>query len=317
MRSEEYQPPERMRQPWLFEDQIVANLRGTVLLMLVFVALLTLLVWAIGHVYAPKSAIVMAVMAGVLAFVTSFYSFYYSDALVLQMSQARPATREEFPALINMLEGLTLAAGLRSVPRAYIIDDSAPNAFATGRDPEHAAVAVTTGLLDKLDRYQLEGVLAHELSHVGNRDILLSTVAAVMVGTIVLLSDWVLRSFWYGGNRRRRDNDGGGNGQAILMLIALLAIILSPIIAQLLRLAVSRNREYLADANAIKLTRYPDGLAGALEAIASDHEPLEVANKATAHLYIANPLQDYTGWLNGLFSTHPPIEERLKRLRAM
>ncbi|MHB9133310.1 MAG: M48 family metalloprotease [Armatimonadota bacterium] len=313
----QYQPPPRPKQPWLFEDQIKANIRGTYLLMALFIVLLTGIVFAVGEIYAPPYAITLAVIAAIVTFFTSYYSYYNSDKLVLSMSHARPATKEEFPFLINTLEGLCLAAGMPDVPKAYIIDDSAPNAFATGRDPQHAAIAVTTGLLEKLNRYQLEGVLAHELSHVADRDILLSTVAAVMVGTIVLLSDWVMRSMWYGGGRRRRDDREGGNG--IMMIIALIAIILAPIIATLLQLALSRRREYLADAHAIKLTRYPDGLSGALEVIANDHEPLEVANKATAHLYIANPLEDQQGmaWLNNLFSTHPPIVERIARLRAM
>jgi len=313
---ETYQPPPKLGTPWIFEDQIAANRRGTFLLMIVFSMFLVIIVWAVSYIY-HQNAYMLAFVAAVVAFFTSFFSFYNSDKIVLSMSGAVEATKEEYPHLINTLEGLTLAAGMRGVPKAYIIFDSAPNAFATGRDPEHAAVAVTTGLLEKLNRYQLEGVLAHELSHVANRDILLSTVAAVMVGTIVLLSDWVLRSMWYGGGRRRRsDRDGGGAG-AILLIIALIAVILSPIIAKLLQLALSRRREYLADAHAISLTRYPDGLAGALETIANDHEPLEVANKATAHLYIANPLQEYKGWLNSLFSTHPPIEERVARLRRM
>jgi len=311
-----YQPPPRPAAPWIFEDQIAANRRGTFLLMFVFTLFLVGIVWAVSHIYDPGSAYLLAGVAAVVAFFLSFFSFYNSDKIVLSMSGAVEATKEEYPFLINTLEGLTLAAGMSNVPKAYIIFDSAPNAFATGRDPEHAAVAVTTGLLEKLNRYQLEGVLAHELSHVADRDILLSTVAAVMVGTIVLLSDWVLRSMWYGGGRRRRSSrDGGGN--VILLIIALVAIILAPIIAKLLQLALSRRREYLADAHAIKLTRYPDGLAGALEVIANDTEPLEVANKATAHLYISNPLHEHGGWLNSLFDTHPPILERIARLRRM
>lgn len=315
-----------MRQRWMFEDQIAANTRGTYLLMVLFVLVLTGIVLAasvlLGVRYdMPREfAYVLAVIAAIATFGTSYYSFYHSDQIVLSMSQARPATKEEYPHLINTLEGLTLAAGLPTVPRAYIIEDSAPNAFATGRDPEHSAVAVTTGLLDKLDRYQLEGVLAHELSHVANRDILLSTMAAILVGTIVLISDWTLRSLWYGGSGRRRSSsseDRGGAG-VIMLIVALVALVLAPIIATLMQLALSRRREYLADASAIKLTRYPDGLAGALAAIANDHEPLEAANKATAHLYIANPLEDQEGnWMNSLFSTHPPIQERIARLRQM
>lgn len=263
--SGEYRPPERMSQRWVFEDQIASNVRGTIVLMVVFILLITAIVWAVSQIYDPTSSVLLAVFAAIIAFFSSYASYYYSDSLVLSMSRARPATKEEYPHLINTLEGLTLAAGMSTVPKAYIIDDSAPNAFATGRDPEHSAVAVTTGLLEKLDRYQLEGVLAHELSHVANRDILLSTVAAIMVGTIVLISDLVMRSLWYGGGRRRRSSRDSGGGQGILLLVALAAMILAPIIAQLLKLAVSRRREYLADAHAIKLTRYPDGLAGALE----------------------------------------------------
>jgi len=314
-----YQPPPRPRTPWIFEDQIAANRRGTFLLMALFSLFLVAIVWAAGILFAPAYAYVLAGLAALIAFATSYYSFFHSDKIVLSMSGAVEATRDAYPHLINTLEGLTIAAGLPHVPKAYIIVDSAPNAFATGRDPEHAAVAVTTGLLEKLDRYQLEGVLAHELSHVAGRDILLSTVAAVMVGTIVLLSDWVLCSLWYsgGGRRRRSSRSGGGGGAAILLLLALLAMVVAPIVAQLLRLAVSRQREYLADAHAIKLTRYPEGLAGALEAIANDYAPLEAANKATAHLYIANPLQKHGVQANDLFSTHPPMAERIARLRRM
>ena len=312
----QYNPPAPVRGRWIFENQIAANIRGTYLLMLVFAFILTGVVWGVSKLESPQFATILACAAAAVAFFFSYYSFYHSDELVLGMSHARPATKEEFPTLINTLEGLTLAAGLPMVPSAYVIDDPAPNAFATGRDPTHAAVAVTTGLLNKLNRYQLEGVLAHELSHVANRDILLSTVAAIMVGAIVLLSDWALRSMWFGGGRRRDSRDSGGVN-AILMVVALIAIILAPIIAQLMRLAISRRREYLADANAIKLTRYPEGLAGALETISHDEEPLAVANKATAHLFIANPLADHGGWLNNLFSTHPPIAERIARLHAM
>ncbi|HEY3417362.1 MAG TPA: M48 family metalloprotease [Armatimonadota bacterium] len=311
-----YRPPEKLPQKWLFEDQIAANTRGTYLLMFLFTLVLVGLVSAIALVYDRNSAILLAIVAAVVAFFTSYFSFYYSDSIVLQMSQAMEATKEDYPHYINTLEGLTLAAGLPQVPKAYVIFDSAPNAFATGRDPEHAAVAVTTGLLDKLDRYQLEGVLAHEMSHIADRDILLSTVAAIMVGIIVLLSDWVMRIMWFGGGRRRDSREGGG-GNPILLVIALLAIILAPIIAQFMRMAISRKREYLADSSAIKLTRYPEGLAGALETISKDEEPLEIANKATAHLFISNPLHEHGGWLNGLFDTHPPIEERIARLRAM
>jgi heat shock protein HtpX len=203
------------------------------------------------------------------------------------------------------------------MPAIYVIDDSAPNAFATGRDPEHASVAITTGLMEKLSRDELQGVMAHELSHVGNRDILFATMVGIMVGSIVLIADFFLRSFiWGGGRRRSRDSRGGGGG-AILVLIALLFAILAPLFAKLLQLAVSRQREYLADASAVKLTRYPEGLASALEKIARDREVLEVANRATQHLYIVNPIKPFEKRAKSLFSTHPPLEERVARLRSM
>jgi heat shock protein HtpX len=312
----QYQPPAPVLGHWLFENQISTNIRDTYLLMVMFAVLLIGIVWGVCEIKSPIFAIPLAIVAAVVAFGFSFYSFYHSDELVLNMSHARPASKEEFPVLLDTLEGLTIAAGLPVIPRAYVIDDPAPNAFATGRDPQHSAIAVTTGLLQKMDRYQLEGVLAHELSHVANRDILLSTVAAIMVGAIVLLSDWALRSLWFGGGNRRSSRNLGALN-LILMAIALISIILSPIIAQLLQLAISRHREFLADANAVRLTRYPEGLAGALESIERDQEPLAVANKATAHLYIVNPLLDHGGWLNSLFSTHPPIEERIRRLHLM
>jgi heat shock protein HtpX len=246
----------------------------------------------------------------------SWGSYYYSDRIVLSMSQARPVTHEQEPRLWNAVEGLSIAAGL-PMPKLYIIEDSAPNAFATGRDPQHAALAVTRGLLDKMNRVELEGVVAHEMSHIQNYDIRFMTLVAVLVGTIVLFADWVIRSLWWGGGRRRSRRDGGGGASAILLVIGLIFLILSPIIAQLMQLALSRRREYLADASGAMLTRYPEGLASALEKIAADPEPLEVANKATAHLYIYNPLREHGGWLNSLFSTHPPIEDRVARLRAM
>jgi len=201
------------------------------------------------------------------------------------------------------------------VPRLHVIEDSAPNAFATGRDPQHAALAVTRGLLDKMNRLELEGVVGHEMAHIRDYDIRFMTLVTVLVGTVVLLSDWMLRSLWYGG-RRRSSRSGGGAG-GIVMLIGLVFVVLSPIIAQLMQRAISRKREFLADAEGARLTRYPEGLASALEKLTADTEPLEVANKATAHLYIINPLTEHKGWTNKLFSTHPAIEERVARLRAM
>lgn len=247
--------------------------------------------------------------------ISALISYYFSDSITLAMSGAKQISRQSAPDLFNVVENLTIAAGL-PMPRVYIIEDTAPNAFATGRDPKHAVVAVTTGILQKLNKTELEGVLAHELSHIGNYDIRLMTLVVVLVGTLTLIADWFLRASFFGGSKRDRE---GGNAFAVLGLV--LALI-SPLVAMLLQLAVSRQREFLADASGALLTRYPEGLASALEKIASDREPLEAANKATAHLYIVNPLkahsgQDSVGWFAKLFNTHPPIQERVKRLREM
>lgn len=233
------------------------------------------------------------------------------------MSRARLVTREQGRELYNIVENLCITAGL-PVPKIYIIDDSAPNAFATGRNPEHAVIAVTTGILKKLDRSELEGVIAHELSHIGNRDILLSTVVVVLVGFVALASDWFLRWTWFGGGRKR-DNEGGSQMQMIMLIVAIALAILAPLAATLIQMTISRKREFLADASGALLTRYPEGLAKALEKISSDTEPLEVANKATAHLYIISPLKGKKAksFMAKLFMTHPPIEERAKALRGM
>lgn len=275
-----------------------------------FVVFLVFLGWAFGKAYnAGEVGIGIALL---VALFIALITFFYGDKMVLGISHARLVDRKENPYLANVVEGLAIAAGIPT-PQAYIIDDSAPNAFATGRDPKNSAIVVTTGLLDKMNRLELEGVIAHEMSHVKNYDIRYSMLVVVLVGTIVLLSDWMGRSFFYGGRRSRKGGAGGG----IFVLVALALAILAPIVAQLIRFAISRQREYLADANGALLTRYPEGLASALEKISKDTEPLEAANKATAHLYIINPLLDYRGKLNSLFSTHPPAEERIKRLRSM
>ena len=294
-------------------DQIAGNKRRSYLLIFLFI----LIIAGIGYVFSlytqwGHGALVAAV---VIAIAMSWGSYYYSDRIVLGMSGAKAVTREQESYLWNAVEGLSLAAGL-PMPRLHIIEDSAPNAFATGRDPQHAALAVTRGLLEKMNRLELEGVVGHEMAHIRDYDIRFMMLVSVLVGTTVLLSDWMLRSLWYGGGRRRSSSGRGGAG-GVLMLIGLVFVILSPIIAQLMQLAVSRQREFLADAEGARLTRYPEGLASALEKIAADTEPLEVANKATAHLYIYNPLRDHKGWMNSLFSTHPPVEERIKRLRGM
>lgn len=274
-----------------------------------------ILVGGIGYLFGeltgagPAGSLAAILFAGIAAFST----YWYSDRIVLAASGARPVDRARHPQLVNSVEGLALAAGL-PVPRIFTIDDSAPNAFATGRDPKNAAIAVTTGLLDKLDRLELEGVLAHEMSHIANFDIRMTTLAGVMVGSVALLSDWMLRSLrwgmWSGRGRRSKGADP-------LMLVALVFAILAPIAAQMMRFAISRQREYLADANGALLTRFPEGLASALQKMTADTEPLEVANRATAPLFIVNPLIDHERGRAGLFDTHPPIDERIRRLRLM
>ena len=292
-------------------EQIASNTRRSYLLIVLFF----LLILGIGYVFSLYTELGRYALVGavVIAVVMSWGSYYYSDQIVLSMSGASPVTKEQEPYLWNTVEGLSLAAGV-PMPRLYVIEDSAPNAFATGRDPHHAALAVTRGLLDKMNRLELEGVVGHEMAHIRDYDIRFMMLVTVLVGTVVLLSDWMTRSLWYGGGRRRSGRGGGGG---LLLVIGLVFVVLSPIIAQAMQLAISRRREFLADAEGARLTRYPEGLASALEKIAADTDPLEVANKATAHLYIYNPLRDHGGWLNSLFSTHPPVEERIKRLREM
>jgi heat shock protein HtpX len=270
---------------------------------------LLLLGWVFGMSYGAGEAGVAIALA--VALFVSLITFFYGDKMVLGISRARPVDRKQNPYLANVVEGIAIAAGVPA-PKAYVIDDSAPNAFATGRNPENSSVAVTTGLLEKLNRLELEGVIAHEMSHIKNFDVRYATLVVILVGTVALVSDWMRRSFFYRG-RRKKGRAGGG----LIVIIALVLAILAPIIAQLIRLAISRQREYLADASGALLTRYPEGLASALEKISRDREPLEAANKATAHLYIVNPLLEHRGKLNTLFSTHPPAEERIRRLRAM
>ncbi|HAR35399.1 MAG TPA: zinc metalloprotease HtpX [Acidobacteria bacterium] len=296
-------------------EQITSNKFKSALLVLFFVAFIFLLVWLFEEITGwGKGGFILALLVSLTMAVSGYY---YSDKIVLTISRARPVTREEFPYLYHTVEGLAIAAGIPT-PRCYVIEDTAPNAFATGRNPRNAVICVTTGLLQKMNRLELEGVVAHEMSHIKNYDVLLQTVAVVMVGIVALLSDWLLRSFWWGGGRRRsRQGKDGGQAGAILLVVALVLAILSPLIAQLLQLAISRRREFLADASGAMLTRYPAGLASALRKIAADPEPLEVANKATAHLYIVNPLKNVGGKMNKLFSTHPPVEERIAALEKM
>ncbi len=297
-------------------EQISRNKWKSAALIGFFMAFIFVLTWFFEYVTGwGKGGLVLAV---VVAMGMAAAGYYASDKIVLGISRARPATKDEFPYLYNVVEGLAIAAGIPA-PRCYVIDDTAPNAFAAGRKPQTAVICVTTGILEKLNRVELEGVIAHEMSHIKNYDVRLQTLVVVMAGVVALLSDWMLRSFMWGGGRRRGGRDRGGSGGAggILVLVGLALAVLSPFIATIIQLAVSRKREFLADASSAMLTRYPAGLASALRKISADTEPLEAANKATAHLYIVNPLKNIKGTVNKLFSTHPPIEERIAALEKM
>lgn len=289
-------------------------------LVVLIIAVLWFLLVSMGHAVPDMSWLGASFVAGgsmLIALLLALWAYRKSDSLVLSISEAKPAERDKYPELFRTVENLCIGAGL-PMPGIYIIDDTAPNAFATGRDPQHASIAVTSGLLQKMEKLELEGVIAHELSHIGNFDTRLMVVTAVLVGFIAILTDILLRLTWYGAGRRPRYR---GKGEGIVGVISLFAafivIIIAPIVARLLQMAVSRQREYLADASAAMLTRYPMGLARALEKIAKDTEPLEVATKGTAHLYISNPLKGQESFLNDLFSTHPPVEDRIARLSAM
>jgi heat shock protein HtpX len=306
-----------------FYDQIGANRRNSFLLALGIVVLLALLGFSIGYAWfgSPAGAIGVTLFAVFLGGLSGVGSYYAGDKLVLAASQAREVDPAAAPQLMNVVQEIALAANL-PMPKVYIIDDTAPNAFATGRDPQHASIAITTGLLEKLDREELQGVLGHELSHVRNYDIRFSLIVGVMVGAILIISDFFLRfTFWSsvtGGRQRRNDSSGGGGGaQAIFMVIALVLAILAPLISRFIQLAVSRQREYLADASSVELTRNPAGLERALAKIAGDQEVLEVANRGTQHMYFTNPIKKFEERSSGLMSTHPPIIDRINRLREL
>lgn len=292
-------------------DQIAANKRNSFILVFCVTAVLVALGYFLGEYYGfGYFGVGIAVAAAVIS---ALFSYYGGAGMILGISRAKQIEKKDHPQLFNVVEELSISAGV-PMPKIYIIDDTAPNAFATGRDPEHAVVAITTGLLQKLSRDELQGVMAHELSHVQNRDILFSMMVGIMVGSIVMISDFFLRSVFWGGGRRRNNDKGGGG---LLIILALALAILAPIFARILQLAISRQREYLADASAVKLTRYPEGLASALEKISGDREVLEVANRGTQHLYIVNPIKPFEKRAKSLLSTHPPIAERVARIRAM
>jgi heat shock protein HtpX len=284
-------------------------------MMIGFVVILTALVGVI--VLALGGSIGVIGVVGIGLIIYALFSYWASSSIVLSISGAHEVTKDEEWEFVRRVENLAIGSGL-PMPKTWVLEDSAPNAFATGRDPNHSHVVVTRGLLDKLEPIELEGVLAHEMSHIGNYDIRVMTLATVLVGLIALVSDFFLRwSFWGAGGRRGSKDKGGGGLGLIIIAIAIIGAILAPIVAQAIKFAVSRQREYLADASGALLCRHPEALARALEKIALDPEPLEAANKATAHLYIYNPLRDHQSFLNNLFSTHPPVEERIRLLRAM
>ncbi|HEY7589597.1 MAG TPA: zinc metalloprotease HtpX [Candidatus Limnocylindrales bacterium] len=301
-----------------FYDQISANRRNSILLALIVVGLLAALGFSIGYALTGDAAgaIATTAFAVLLGSVMAAFSYFSGDKLVLAVSGAKEVDEVSAPQLVNVVREMTLAANV-PMPKVYLIDDSAPNAFATGRDPKHASVAVTTGLVDKLDREELQGVIGHEMSHVRNFDIRFSLLVGVLVGSIALLSDFFLRSMWWGGGRRSSRSREGGGLQVVMLVVALILAVLAPIIARFVQLAVSRQREYLADASAVELTRNPYGLERALAKISADREVLEVANRATQHLYFTNPIKKFEDRASGLFSTHPPIVERINRLRDL
>ncbi len=289
------------------------NIRKTWLLMSLFLVVVIGIGWVFAQIYGDSSFVVAAV---IFSLFMNFFSYWFSDKIVLAMSGARPIKREEDLELYRIVENLCITAGLK-MPKIYIINDPSPNAFAAGRNQEHAAVAVTSGLRQMLNKNEMDGVIAHELSHIGNKDILISTIVVVLVGFVALLSDFFLRAQFF---RGRRDNrEGGGQAQLIMMLVGIILAILAPIAAMLIQLAISRKREFLADASGALLTRYPEGLASALEKISNSQISLRRVNKATSHLYISSPLKGDKGthWLGKLFMTHPPVEGRIKALRGL
>lgn len=298
--------------------EISSNRIKTWLIMFLFAAFITFIVYIFTNAlgFRGPSALGFSGVALIIAGLMNFFSYYYSDKIVMAISNAKQIKKKDNPTLFRTVENLCIASGL-PMPKVYIIDDSAPNAFATGRNPQHASIAFTSGILEKLNKLELEGVAAHELSHVGNYDTRLMSIVAILVGSVALLSDFFLRMMWFGGGERDDDRD---SSSGLFMVIALVLAILSPIIATLIQLAISRKREFLADASGALLTRNPEELATALIKISKDPDQLEVANKATAHMYIVNPLKDshkIVGAFANLFNTHPPVEERIKALRAM
>lgn len=282
--------------------------------MFLFILVVSFIGWFFGEYFAGEGILFVG-FGLIISGLSSFFSYYNSDKIVLAISGAKKASQTTHRELHNLVENMSIASGLPK-PRIYIIYDTAMNAFATGRDPEHGVICFTTGIIDRLEKRELEGVIAHELSHIGNYDIRLMSIVSVLVGTVTLLADFFTRGMFYGSRGRRSSKDSNSNG--LILILGIVLIILSPIIATLIKLAVSRKREFLADSTAALMTRYPKGLASALKKISADKEVLEAANGATAHLYITNPLKNKkSSALAGLFNTHPPVEERIRRLESM
>ncbi len=295
----------------MIRDEISSNKRKSYLLFFFFIILLMLIGFVFGLMF---DSILFTILIIGISIVMVIVSYYYSDSIVLKISGARPVDRKTETHLYHLVDGLAIAAGLPK-PKCYVIDSKALNAFATGRDPDHGVICVTTGLLKTLNREELEGVIAHEMSHIKNYDIRFMSIVAVLVGITTIISHIMLRSFfWSSGSSR---GNKGGSVQIAMLGLGIILAILTPIIATIIKMAISRQREFLADSTGALLTRYPEGLASALEKISKDTTPLKTANKATAHLYISNPLKNQKSFLNNMFSTHPPIEERVKRLRSM
>jgi heat shock protein HtpX len=302
-------------------EQIAANKRKTILLFVLAIAFTGLIGYAIGYLFWNGGTAGVVIAVG-LAAILSLTSYFAGDRLVLASTRAREVKAEEEPRLHNVVEGLAIAAGIPK-PRVYVVPEQAPNAFATGRDPKHSSVAVTQGLLDIMNRVELEGVIGHEMSHVLDRDILIGTVVATVVGAAVLMSEFFMRSWFWSGGRMGGRRDGGGDAgilTLVLFAVGIVLLIIAPIAGQLIKLSVSRNREYLADAQGVLLTRYPPGLVAALEKIRDAPHAMRSANNATAHLWLEQPSRvpgDGTSTMEKLFSTHPPIQERIERLRDM
>jgi heat shock protein HtpX len=295
-------------------EQVESNKKRSTVVVLIFLLFIFLVSWVLSQASGYGLGMVGAAM--IIAGLMSFASYWWGDKIILTISGARPASREEYFNFYTATENLSMAAQI-PMPKLFVIEDTAPNAFATGRDPTHGVVCATTGLLAKLDRTELEGVIAHELSHLKNYDTRLMAIVSILVGTIALLADWFIRGSLFRGDRDSREDKG--NMGAILFIVGIILAILSPIIAQLIQLAISRRREFLADASGVMLTRQPSGLISALEKISKDQEPLEAANRATAHLYIVNPFKgiEMTKSFSNLFNTHPSMEERIAALKVM